>query len=85
MIPHRQLVLYTGNTFREETIHKESWFFNLRANSVQAVVSDNALIDEYLIAPLIYHHIIYTPPPPPISLLHFRCHVIDLCISNLFW
>ena len=32
MIPHRQLVLYMGNTFREEIIPKENRFFNLRAN-----------------------------------------------------
>ena len=59
MIPHRQLVLYTGNTFREEIMHKESWFFNLPANRVLAVVIDNSLIDEYLIAPLIYHWYTY--------------------------
>ena len=57
MIPHRQLVLYTVNASREEIIPKESWFFNRR---MKPVVSDNIWIDEYLIAPLIYHW--YTNP-----------------------
>ena len=32
IIPHRQLVLYTGSTLKEEIMPKESWFFNLRVN-----------------------------------------------------
>ena len=35
-------------------------FFNLWVNRVRAVVSNNVLIDEYLITPLIYH--LYTNP-----------------------
>ena len=52
---HRQFVLYTGNTLREEIIPKASWIFKVRAQHDWAVVSDNAWIDEYSIAPLIYH------------------------------
>ena len=52
---HRQFVLYTGNTLREEIIPKASWIFKVRAHHDSAVVSDNAWIDEYSIAPLIYH------------------------------
>ena len=59
-ILHRQFVLYTGNTLREEIIPKASWIFKVRAHHDSAVVSDNARIDEFSIAPLVYH--LYTNP-----------------------
>ena len=67
-ILHRQIVLYTGNTLREEIIPKASWIFKVRAHHDSAVGSDNARIDEFSIAPLVYH--LYTNP--------FLCYSWDI-------
>ena len=70
-ILHRQFVLYTGNTpLREEIIPKASWIFKVRAHHDSAVVSDNARIDEFSIAPLVYH--LYTNP--------FLCYSWDIIL-----
>ena len=69
-ILHRQFVLYTGNTLGEEIIPKASWIFKVRAHHDSAVVSDNARIDEFSIAALIYH--LYTNP--------FLCYSWDIIL-----
>ena len=58
-ILHRQFVLYTGNTLREEIIPKASWIFKVRVHQDSAVVSDNARIDEFSIAPLVPYISVY--------------------------
>ena len=60
---------------------KESLFFNLCANRVKAMVSDNALIEEYLIGPLKYHWYTYPFLRYSVDILlytHFKCILINV-------